>query len=492
MKHLRNIRIPALLTAVLLLFLTACGSSGGISDSNPPPTVTTAPSTAVPTVEVETLRLMTYRGLDPKVITALNDALDAEGLPVKVESIGHTEDGTTTSILKYYNAGLPTADLALFTDFSIMTRMHSEGFIADMAPYVDLFPGLFAEIPGEALQAAAYDGAMLGYPLLTDAFVAARESSVLLRGDILDRLGAEVPETPGELLELCILARDAGLPCDLVIDGIPPYAFHRTYPQWPFHVDMNSLVLIDREGVGAYAESDIFLQDAELYGQFHDENVLKPLYFHENRMAFSRENDALACLFPTQFSSDFEYSDELIYVQFAPEAGNMNITSPYSRFVSLSASSENPTLAMQLLELIYTQRNIYNTLCFGIENEDWVMDTQGYTEIGNVPGGPGGSLSFMTYHMNQFPPQPEDEGLRLGNILSFNPGIYNFSPDITVVNTIFTRPGFADPEGMFSIRDGSAELELLPRAVENMKAAGLGEVVEQYREQYEAFTSTAE
>jgi len=472
--------IFALLCLIFAAAICLTGCSGTTSAQ------TTSLGTAavtLPAAEPTELTIVTYESPKKEQVDYFNQVLSSRGFPatVKIISIDFKNLATTVN---GYASNLPAADLAMFYERSILQTVYDRGLLTDMTPMLELAPMLLAQTDETALRAATYNGEMVGYPLTTDRGSMEIYSSVLIRGDILNELGVDVPETIDELLEVCILARDAGLPCELTVGSYSPYAFHRTYDQWPFFCDVQSLVVMWPDGtVEPYAGSDIFYQDAETYGRFREEGVLRSLYTDAEVEVYKQEWDGLAAIHPITFSADFPYADDLVMVQFAPDAGNMSVAPMVLRYVGMSASTKNPELAMQLLELIYTDREVYYSLVYGVEGTDWKWNDEGYADPDNYS-----CHGFMSSHWDQYLKVEEDSFSRVfdpSTRLSFDPGAYDYVLDTDQLRRIYTSQAYdSTVTGYRHMRDGSADMAYLPDALRILEEAGIDKIVEAYASQY--------
>ena len=472
-------RLLPLLAALLLL--SACAAQPKPAQTTVPPALTTTAATTVPPTDTgtQTLTLLAYGTPSEGQMDALSDALTAVGLPMTVQAIA-LDPSTTTAMIRSYASGLPKADIAVFYDYSMLAQMYEKGLLLDLAPYQDAYPLLFSTVSDADWTSVRQGSALMGYPLPDPAMSLQRHSSVMLRSDILEQLGMDPPTSPEELLDLCILARDAGLPCDLVVGVLPPYAFHRTYDAWPFFVSDNSLVLIGQDGVAqSYPDSDIFRKDMELYARFREAGVLRGVY---NDDSFFSEWDALAAL-SGSCSEDCPYWDDLILVQFEPDRGNMQISSNVVRFVGVSAAAD-PEIALCFLEALYTEQDVYDALAYGVEGQDWTLQADGTVAMKQVnPFGRHFTASFMEH----LPETVITARFGADTLLSFNPGAYNYNPDLNALTSVYRCKGFIQPSsGILYIRDGSLPQELLPQALSALHTAGLDKVVQAYQDGYDA------
>lgn len=480
-------RIAGWTAALLaLLLLTGCAAQGGSAGQTTAPPAAAA-TTAPPTAQQKELTLLSFGKPSEGQMEALSAALAEAGLPVTVHA-GAVDEKSTAAMLKSYTDALPEADIAVFYDYGMLSQMYDRGLLLDLASYRDSYPALFSAVSDADWTAVRRGGALMGYPLPDTADVLQRQSSVMLRGDILQTLGAEAPASPEELLDLCAAARDAGLPCDLVISVQPPYAFHRTYADWPFFVSDNSLVLIGQDGQArSYPESEIFERDTALYARFREEGVLRALYDNRDIDAFCSKWDALAALFAVAYSDDCPYKDDLILVQFEPERGNIRISPNVFRFVGVSASAD-PETALRFLEALYTVPDVYDALAYGVKGRDWTENDDGTAAMKEV-------ILFGRYYGVSFMehlPAAGEETVKTARfpadtLVDFSAGAYSYAPDMNALTRIYSSTGFLYPDsGIFYIRDGSLPAERLPQAVKSLRDAGLDKIVEGYQAGYDA------
>ena len=207
------------------------------------------------------LTLLTLDGMVPQEnVDAANKQLSRKGIPfrLKLRVVPHDQ---------YFEQMMSAADIDLIlSDRVSALYAFGQGRIADLEPLLPDFAALRETVPAAAWAEFSRSGAQVAYPLTNSASDGGWETGVLIRRDILSALGASDPQTPEELLALCLKAKEAGQDYRLAVPmSVAPYAFHRTYDEWPFYVDGDSLLLYHPDGaVDLYADSSVFTRDAGL------------------------------------------------------------------------------------------------------------------------------------------------------------------------------------------------------------------------------------
>lgn len=470
---MKNFAIPVLLV-VMLLFSACSGEKPAVSGTS---AAATGPSSDAGT----SLTILSWNPPLDGALDALSEKLAAKGLSVTFD-VRLLQPNSPSQVVKAYAEQLPQSDLTMFYDYAVLCAVYDERQIADLSAYADAHPLLFASASDAAWSSSDYNGAVLGYPLTERSSSVVRANSVLIRADIVDALGMEMPQTPEELLALCLAAREQGLPCELVTSAAPPYAFQRTYDAWPFFVDGNSLALFDGNSVCAYPDSDIFHQDMEQLSAFGREGVLRLLLQGNEINTFQSKWDALACLYPITVSKDCEYAESICSVQFAPEKEYVVVRPNVFRWVSLSASCPHPETALDFLTLLYTDSEVYDAFIFGTEGVHWKKNADGVYEI--LTDNPFGTFfsSALDMNLSKYPPSgdvPTDM-----TVSALDVGETSFHLDAEMLSRVLSCPGYGYKDsGMLYIRSGLASEDRLAAALHSLKSAGLDSIVETLSEQ---------
>lgn len=177
-----------------------------------------------------------------------------------------------------------------------------------------------------------------------------------------------------------------------------------------------------------------------------------------------------------------QISDNILY-HGAPDA-----------MTGISKTSKNPEKALELLQLVNTDKKLYNLICFGIEGKHYTLDDDGrVVYIENAGYGPKACWKFG----NQFnalllPGQPEDvweQTVKMNDESIKSPLIgFTFDTDpvrneISQVSTIFSEygviaKGAEDPDKYYD--------EMLER----LKGAGIDKIIKEVKDQYNTWKAT--
>ena len=369
-----------------------------------------------------------------------------------------------------------------------------QGLLADLTDAINAFPDFKALWPDATWREVTIGGRIYGLPLILEEINqedCALASSVLLRKDILEELQLPIPTMPEELIEASIKARDAGLPYRIAYHSnsdMPLYAFHRTYSEWPFYVDLDGLLIYWPDGsVTPYPGSDICAKDTTYRKMLLEEGLLLNTSLYNEDAAYTERFDCLAALYdmPAPPPRNAHYND-LEYVQFMPQAANFRIQPYGAEYIVASCEGIDPMQLIEVLQCIFTNQDIYDAFNYGKEGVDWKLEQDGsYT---NLTGD-----FFVPYEYGPLIRPTK------------NAHLYTLENPLATPGTIIDFPAaffrLYTPDGLYQnlVNSAAYEVYLVPylfRAQENfalediitkLKEQGLDEVVSVAQEQFKAF-----
>ncbi len=158
----------------------------------------------------------------------------------------------------------------------------------------------------------------------------------------------------------------------------------------------------------------------------------------------------------------------------------------------ISKNSKNPERAMMYLEQINTNKDLYNTMCFGVKDVHYTQDAEGYVSV--VDGSGWSPITDWEYG-NQF-----NALYRLGNekgnwekTVELNANamlspIIGFSFDPGPVKTEIAQCQAVSKEYMPILGTGSADIDTkLPEFLEKLQKAGSDKIVAEIQTQLDAW-----
>lgn len=170
------------------------------------------------------------------------------------------------------------------------------------------------------------------------------------------------------------------------------------------------------------------------------------------------------------------------YLQAAAGASTMN---------AISSNSKNPVKAIKLIELVNTDKEIFNTLIFGLENIHYTKISQDTVDVPKDSKYQFGTMSwvfgnvFNSFYMKGQTPGIWDETDRLNKtaevsvLRGFNPNTAPIQAEIAKLNAVAL-----EFKNMQFMSDYETKY---PAYLEKMKTAGLDKVVAEYQKQVDAW-----
>ena len=380
----------------------------------------------------------------------------------------------------------------------------------DMTDYVLAYPDLYAMHAPEVWNYAMIDGRILGIPtfLFGDQDFAATMSSIFFNPSAINALGTPLPQSPEELYQFCLDAKQAGQPYKLLYTPIydtyfrvlkrflAPFAFHRSYDEWPFYTD--GIFIYDADGnVSSYVGSDVFEKDAALIKRFRDAGLLL------EDDVFGREDQVLASFHNvTNIPIAFEYPG-FVPVQFNPEKPNIPLqTTANGYYLFIPKSCPHPEFVMQVLNAIYTNPEIYDAFMYGEDGVDVrLYDDHSFESI--AEDGAPFSLNRVEYNyryygvpsLNRFDRDIDTPYMRASvaskTMLDLPAAYFLFEDTLWLLkNTAGDPANFSGSRGVLAYRDGKVGVPEYESALAALKLAGLDELISQCQEQYTKYLQT--
>ncbi len=369
-----SIACCAIITALSVQALSGCMSERTRTTSLP-----TASKLSLTDAEVITFPTVSSSIISQQVmqrrLQAVNLLLMARGIPAKI-SIDVQEGRATDS----------STDIRYLEPTQYRT-LAAAGNLVDITGVLEESRGLKEINSHMVWRSAAVDGKVFGIPLTRqyDEADCASYTGFYVRTDVLEALKLPLPTNMDGLVSVALQAKEAGLSHKFAyMITNPPYALHRTYEQWPFYVDTESLLIYDSKGgVSIYLGSDIYRNDQRILSDIFTRGLLE--VFMDSNEIYSRMtrswDDYFVGIMPCPPPSG-SYADDYTVLQFMPEKANFNFNYAYGNLLGVNVECANPSLALDVLECIYTDREVYDAFVHGKEGTDWKQNDQGeYTAL---------------------------------------------------------------------------------------------------------------
>jgi hypothetical protein len=385
-------------------------------------------------------------------------------------------------------------DLLISEYEGVQDLLIEQNAVADLTQaYID-FPNLYNVNPAQVWSEVAVDGKLYCFPLVEDYYgINAFETTLQLRRDTLKAVGEE-PTDAEQLFSAALAAKalantqDMDIPYKLYMSlQTPPYAFHRTYDEWPFYVDKQSMFVYYKDGsMEPYVGSSVFERDMGLYAQWRSEDML----MLESDAEFGDDayrDEAFASQPPKFVLAQTEEVDGftsmvgdggIVYATLAPGAVNIRLKPSCTYALYVSAHTKSVDDSLRMLQFLYTTRGINDMLVFGPEGEDWELQEDGAALLHTA-------YSNRLMFSNEFAMRPltrseETEDL-LSRAVDFPAGGFIYRERN---QSAWSALGFDD---VYALRAGTLQGKTAEDVLRDMDAAGYQAMLASYKEQYEAF-----
>ena len=530
---MRNRKLLALFLAAMLL-LTAFAGCGGApatteTASSEPTTApaATAASTAAteataeptaPPPPVEKLPVRFVMPGDPTdgqalVEKAINEKMEKDGYPLIYSAIYIPWDVWEQKTNLMMNTGEPFEILQVMdTWISAASIVGRGGIVPIGAAYLDQYgQNIKKAIPDWVFESGKVNGKIYTIP----AFAiepALRTDFLTYRKDLFDKYNLETPKSTDELamaIETIFKGEKDNKLMYIPDDGDFQASLHRWYDSYPFQV-YDQLLYIDKSGmVKSWVDTDEFKMDCAFNRKLYVDGITSPDILnlkddvHQNAMRYGylpiyESGDGLGWWpeitknNPSAVMEDFMPAIEKPLVRF----------DVYSNSNAISATSPNPEAGVMFFDWAYSNQDNYDLLHYGIKDMHWKdlgdrkiemltieKDTYGY------PSWMSENFSFLRFTADIHPT------LMKINTKSF-PGIdYNamtsfitvgFRFDTTPVATEYANCMAVANTSFRPLANGVVDFDKEhPKALAQMKAAGIEKIVAEYQVQFQAFLAAA-
>lgn len=383
--------LAVLLTLVMVLSLAACAPADNADDTKPADTkpADTKPADTEPSVDPHA-EAVTVRWLVPDSALAGRDEIHGavadyvkEKLNIDLEMV-YIENGGSPETIMVTGSGW---DLG-YCDASVFVNMAARNAFLDLGPYVEqgYLPNVTALLTEDQQKAHVVNGKQFGFAAVKD--LVEGWDYMFNLAVIEDELGLTAPtewQSCFDLIDHWYDVKEA-----LVAKGdtetVPGGYGIRNMPAW-FQVDgligtwNNTLVCTNIDGVNGYDDIDESTVFCPYFTEDFKEWVALRNKLYEDGIIFGikRPSDETRTFGNQgvlwQASIGNLYWDPNSY-EFRSDMLNQKYSYNYSGYVQavsivVNANTENPERVLELMDLMYSDEYINNTLRFGIEGIDW-------------------------------------------------------------------------------------------------------------------------
>ena len=502
--------LKALVAAILVMsFLLA-----GCAADNAAPKAAENPDVSAAVADVQEDDVVTVKWLgqftalkNPRqneILKLLNERLLSDGCYIAVDMKFETMAEYDSIIKTQYAAASFDYDLvSVFFEYGWnLSDMAGAGMIKALDGYAEIaqLAGLDVIKPQYLWDAAYVDGYCYGVPMPDFSGQNSHTTRILMRGDVMRENNIPVPTTVDELLQVTaqISAAMGGAQVRLLDYALPPYALHRTYENWPFFVDGQSLFLVDESGtVSAYPGSDVFYKDSEFFGALAEQNLLVTSGAISYEEIVGQWNMPIAFM-PLSICAAFTVNknvaeEVVISVTLNPDAPNLK-TRIDDNMQVFPAASENTEAALALLQWLYGSTENRQLLQYGEEGVEYELSESGELRYLNEL-----SQKIITSPASYGAPGDffREEGISAAlweEYLDIGPREAYLSPavitpfDPTPVKDAYDKvmSSLNSAGGVLDIRNGKYDISRLAEKLDELNAAGLETLVAEYQRQLDA------
>ena len=164
--------------------------------------------------------------------------------------------------------------------------------------------------------------------------------------------------------------------------------------------------------VKCYFENEKWIEGVELAREFYNEGIIykDALTAQDTGVTLIRNGVGLAQVSPKELSPEVQFLSSTGYEDVNTPLVTCEVsTASFQKFgYAVPVTANNPERALKLLDLMWTDQEFADTLAWGIQGEDWVLNEDGMADY------PEGKDSNSVYHLQDF---------MVGNSLAITPWV---------------------------------------------------------------------
>ncbi|RXZ82560.1 extracellular solute-binding protein [Paenibacillaceae bacterium] len=332
------------------------------------------------------------------------------------------------------------------------------------------------------------------------------DGMVTMRSDLLEKNSLSAPKSPEELLNVAEQIKNNWPEDDknvyLKVLNEPPYFLHNTYEAFPFTV-VDNMIFIDQEGnVKSWLETEEFKMDVNYMRAAYERKLIHPDILTVPTEVLNQEELAGRYLYRP---SDVSISDS-VRERFPGAEVDIYYLNEGAKFRSyalrnsngISATSPHPEAGIQFLNWVYSDQDNFDLTLYGVKGEHWEDAGKNLKNILKFNSNGGAAYELANWllghvEMSRYPSNYDKAMLERRTTIADEANVvnsitigFNFDPEPVAAeyaNATAEMKTSIDP-----IRSGVVSYDqAFIKGLNNMKAAGLDRVVEEYNKQFTAW-----
>ncbi|HEY5560529.1 MAG TPA: extracellular solute-binding protein [Clostridiaceae bacterium] len=493
--------------ALVLALLMTCGVVSSCSSNS-------KANTSKKNTALETVKYV-VPGDTPTDLAAvtklINDKMAADGVHVAVQFQYYPWDSFDQKLNLMLSTGEEFDLFQIMNDRTSLSNYASRGALSDITSDISQYGSNIKAInPNIMMKSGQVGGKQYAIP--ADWFESSITSQTFIRTDILHKYGiTDLPTNFQQLTDdyVTVMKKWTGPQKPYYpILGQSAFSFsinEKTYSEWPFTV-IDKMFMVTQDGtISDYFESNAFKQDCANARLWYKDGIISSDAITVTNDQLTNQlnsgdwltggggNNIATMLknYPDLKTTDFAYVD------FASDKPNVR---PYGtrNMNAVPAASKHPDAAVKMVNWVYANQANYDLFMYGRKGVDYTpsIDSTGRQVRTSIidPAKKTPLYSFQDWMMGNM----KFERPEIGVPDTYNKEIYNFdktavnSPvaeftfDATPVQTKYTDVQTTLTAVIPQMATGSVDYATAyPAALKKLKAAGIDDVINEYKAQYE-------
>ncbi|UHA73517.1 ABC transporter substrate-binding protein [Paenibacillus sp. 481] len=439
------------------------------------------------------------------VEAAINRKMEREGVPLQLEVVFIAKE-TWRHQVDLMLAAKEEFELLQVDEETLGSNvLAGRGAILPLNDLVERYGAdLTRNIPASVMEAAKVNGRLYAVPVPWAATPVERISSgyLTMRADLIKQYELTVPETRQDFIDVIVALKNKWVwPSQYYfwVDLTKNQEWlYRTMEAYPFRVDANELVYVDSYGtVKPWIETEQFKEEAEFFKELYGLGIL-----HPNVLSVSDTEISKVCRQGQFLFSDCSLSifpelnvnltgAELKEIVLSPEKPRVQHIA-YSSGNAVPATAKQPEAGIQFLNWLYSSKDNYELLRYGIKDKHWLpIGDRQYEPVLDDYGIPlysSGQKMFGNFVYERFLADELEDRIKQITVPDERPAASvasGFSFDSSAVSEEYAKCLEEMKAIVLPIKAGLLDYDAhFPAALQKMRSAGLDNVVKEYENQF--------